>query len=304
MRHRIAVLTVLMVFTASGASAAEFSIREDSCGGGEENLFSMHNKSGGNVAEPGYFKWQVCADGIESSSFSKSCSGSLNSILSLHQKNDSHASIYESYRWQVCASIDASLNNSCASQDKIVTLAKKDDSHVAEPGELQYTLCAEAETVDTVTLEMETDADSVYVDGESASETSYYSSELEYPYITSDQPAGIVSYGDVKSINYSTSGSTDIMRVKQSSGSFLVPNTQGGYEELEDEKDLVENRQLVKNIEPSFAFTMPDQATIRVIYGPDTNLIGFDRRLSDDVDLLARNRVDGDSTPDIILEPE
>jgi hypothetical protein len=279
----------------SSAQSADFSTKE-SCSDREEPLFSLYDRKGGNIAAPGHFKWQVCGSGVEEVEIQESCSTGMNSILSMYQRNDSHASTYTNYRLQVCATFPASINNSCQPENRIVSLAKRDDSHVAEPGEFNYQLCASPEEVDTVTLEMRLPGNNqVYSDGQQVN-SGYYTESAEYPYLVTDDPAGIISYGEFKSLNYTRKNSRDVLRVEQSGSRFIVPNTGGGYSTIESKENTVSNSNLLQQLSPSFLFPQPETPTVRVILDPEVKLEGFDQDLTGSVELYARHRAD--NTPE------
>lgn len=292
-------LTVLLVFLVAGVSAQSFSIK-DECGDREENMFSIYNLSGGHVAEPGFYDNQVCASGVEEIELSKTCPDNLNSILNLYQRNNSHASIYNAYDMKVCASLPADINNSCPDERKIISMEYLDDSHVAEPGALEHQLCAGERSVRTVKMEMTFEADEVYVDGEPASEGTYSESTLEYPYIVSGEPAGIVSYGEPLSIEYSTDGTKDTLSVTQKEGSFILPNTEGSYSKIENREEMVRQRTFIDQLSPNFAYLLPDTPRIRVIYDPSINITGFEREQRGRVDLYVRHR--SDDNPEPVIE--
>lgn len=290
------MLSVLLLILMGNVSAQEFNIR-DQCGDREENMFSINDRSGGHAAEPGYYDNQVCASGVEEVELAETCPDGLSSIVNLYQEEDSHVSVYSQYRLKVCASFPAQINNSCPSSQRIVSMTQLDNAHVGEPGALEHQLCAEGSTVSTVTLEMELDAQDAYVDGEQASEGTYSSSTLEYPYIVSGDPVGIVGYSDPVSVSHSSDGSRKTFSVSQDGGTFLLPNTQGGYEEIENREENVIQRNLLEQLSPSFAYLIPDTPEVRVIYDPDINLTGFDRDQRGSVDLYVRHVSDNEPEP-------
>lgn len=296
-KTRFVVLAVLLVSLAGTASAQEFNVR-DECNNREENIISLYDRDGGHAAEPGHYDWQVCGSGVEQVELSSSCDEGLSTIMSLRQQQNSHASIYTNYPVKVCASFSAELNSSCSSSRSIVSLAQPDDSHVGEPGAYSNTLCAQGGSVDTVTLKMELDASDTYIDGEQASAGIYSASDLDYPYIVNDEPAGLVSYGDTVSINYSTAGDRETFSMTQrGDGSFLIPNTEGGYESVERREELVNNREFLQQLSPNFAFRIPENPFVRVIYDPDINITGFEREESGSVELYVRHRTDDNPEP-------
>ncbi|MFT4892332.1 MAG: hypothetical protein ACI8Z7_000099 [Candidatus Nanohaloarchaea archaeon] len=294
------IVSLIILFSGiSSAQTADFNIR-DTCQDREEPLFSLYDREGGNIGEPGHFKWQVCGSGVEEVEIQESCESDMNSILSMYQRNDSHASTYQNYRLQVCASFTASINNSCQPENRIVSLAKQDNSHVAEPGEFSYQLCGSPQKVETVTLEMTLDSEGqIYSDGQPVSE-GYYTEDAEFPYIVTDQPAGIVSYGSWNSINYTSQGSKDVLRVEQSEGGFLIPNTKEDYTAIESREDLVENQNFLQQVSPSFGFPQPEDPTVRVILDPEVKVDGFNRSLQGSISLYARHRADSD--PEAVID--
>lgn len=294
---RLVVLVLFAVSFLGTASAQEFNIR-DSCNSREENLFSIYNQSGGHAAEPGHYDWQVCGSGVEKAELAETCDDDLNSILTLRQRENSHVSIYSNYDISVCTSFDAQINSTCSSSNRIVSLAKLDDSHVGDPNAYDNILCAQSSSVNTVTLKMKVDATDVYVDGQSASPGIYSGSSLDYPYIVSDKPVGIVGYGNTLSINYSDSGSRETFSMTQEGdGSFLIPNTEGGYSSVERREESVTSRSFLQQLSPSFAFRIPENPVVKVIYDPSINITGFEREERGTVNLYVRHRTDNNPEP-------
>jgi hypothetical protein len=287
----------------SSAQSADFSIQEDTCGDRQESLFSLYDREGGNIAAPGHFKWQVCGSGVEEVEIKESCGTGMNSILSMYQQNDSHASTYTNYRLQVCTSFSASINNSCQPENRIVSLAKRDDSHVAEPGEFNYQLCASPERVDTVTLEMSLPGDNQIYSGGQQVNSGYFTEDADYPYLVTDGPAGIVSYGSWNSLNYTRKNSRDVLRVEQSEGRFILPNTGDGYNTVEDREEIISDRNLLQQVSPSFLFPQPESPTVRVILDPETELAGFDQELTGSIEFYARHKVDNDPKAVVDIGP-
>lgn len=291
--RKLSLLVALLLFTGLVAAGPEFEIRENSCNDDEENLFSMYDRKGGNVGEPGYYKWQVCGQGIIESTISEGC-GDEQHMISMKTKKDSHASIYSEYRYDVCTeSLSFQLNETCA--NPVASMHSKTDSHVAEPGYYKYQICPQIGEAENITVTVKTDASEVYVDSNTAQEKVYSPLELAFPYISTDQPLGIVSYGDLVNIEYSTQNSNDILSVTQSSGSFLVPFTSGGYPEIEDQQEEVVQRRFLNLNLPSFSFYMPEERSIQVRKQFDRPVEGFGNDLEGYIDLAVRNRL-GNST--------
>lgn len=127
---------------------------------------------------------------------------------------------------------------------------------------------------DNYTLELGLDASNVYVSGSETGENTFQAGELEFPYIISGQPAGIVSYGEPVQLEYENS-SRDIFRVTQESGGFLVPNTLGSYKDIEKKQSQVASNSLLHEKDPSFTFYTPDNPVIKVILATDFATEGF-----------------------------
>lgn len=307
MSRKILVVTVLMLVYTGTVSAQdyEFSVREDSCNDREEPIISLNDREGGNAGEPGYFKWQVCGAGVEEVNIRDECGPETNSIFSMYQRNDSHVSIYGSYRLNVCATFTASINNTCSPENRIISLVREDNSHAGAPGELSEQICATGRgEVDTVTVEMQLPGTGdVYSDGEQISEGTYTAQELEYPYLVTNEPSGIVSYGDLESITYSTEGSRTVFRVTQSSGQFIIPNTLESYIEIEDRQESIVNRNFLEQLEPSFYYPQPESPTVKVIMESNVTMSGFDQELRGPIELQARYRADNSTETVVELEP-
>lgn len=296
MSLRFLALATCLILSVSMVSAQsyDFSVRENSCGDREVSLLSMYDTEGGNVAEPGYYKWQVCASGVAETDFARDCSADTSPIAYLAKKNNSHIFTTDQRDWKVCAGFSASINNSCQQDNIILSTAKENDSHAGDPGALQNKLCASDREVETVSLEMSIpEGNSIVSDGQTVS-SGYSADTLDYPALTTADPAGIVSYGDFQSVSYENVGSRDKLRMTQSDGSFIVPNTEGGFSDLEDDQEDVDSREFLGRISPSFTEPEPEQQDVRVIYSPDIELQGFEGDAASS-DLYVRNTVNDQS---------
>ena len=158
-----------------------------------------------------------------------------------------------------------------------------------------------AQEVENVSLQMNLSSGTdIYVDGDPAQEKTYSPSEIDYPYITSDQPAGIVGLGELESINYSSNGK-EVLEVTQKDGSFIIPNTRGGHTVLEDDEDDIRSRRFLERVNPSFAFPPVETPTVRVIYRSDVKIDGFEGRAENSVELYSRHKLNSGSEPEVEL---
>ncbi len=277
-------ISLIILFGGLASAEPSFSIKQ-SCSSQEVNLFSLTDRKGGNIAEAGHFKYQMCGEGVSTAQIRDSCKTGESSVISMFQRNDSHASTFSEYRWNVCVDgFETSVNQSC--DTPIFSLHSKSDSHVAEPGHFKYQVCQETEKVDNISLELSTDAGDVYVDGEQSSGGIFNTLELSNPYIATEEGLGLVSYGELKQIRY-VSGEPDSLEMVQTSGSFLVPNTKS-YSEIEDEVNRINSRSFLELEEASFGFSIPKNPLINVGYEPAYSVKGFSDRLSGDIGLYVR----------------
>ena len=106
-----------------------------------------------------------------------------------------------------------------------------------------------------------------------------------------------MSYSDAVSVEYESEDGTDRFRMTQQDGSFILPNTEGGYEEIESREEMVAERSFTDQLSPSFAYLIPETPVVNVIYDPSINLTGFEREQSGNIDLYVRHRSDDISEP-------
>jgi len=140
--------------------------------------------------------------------------------------------------------------------------------------------------VENVTLEMELDAAQVYVDGEAAEEKTY--TDLDFPYIVSDQPIGIVSFGDFLKLEYAD-GSTDKFSMTQNRGSFILLNTVGGYTEIEGKKAEIQLGDFPTLVKPSFGFAGSEKALVKVSLKPRIDIVSELRLSPGDHQIVIKN---------------
>jgi len=115
---------------------------------------------------------------------------------------------------------------------------------------------------ESISLEVSGDFEDVYVDGDEVSEGVY--EDLDYPYISTDDRLGIVSYDDFNRIEYTENN----LRVEQSSGSFLVPYTSNVREGIEEQEDSVTDRSFLDQLSPSFSLGSDSDPSVSVVYDP------------------------------------
>jgi len=283
-RKKYLVLLLFVMLSASGAGL-DFEIKQE-CNN-EASLFSLYSKEGGNAGMPGYYKWQVCGDQVEYAEFRAGCNGDELSALSFFKRNDSHVSSNNVYGVNVCTPrVKTSINETC--ENPIVSLHSRTDSHVAEPGYYENQLCGELEDPDNVSVELSLNAENVYVDGEEAEERVYNPIELNYPYMVSED-TGIVNYGNLLSLEYS-SGSSEVLEItQQDRGNFLLPLTGDMPSSIDRREDMVTERIFLNQMSPSFNYPIYQDPMVKVAYQPEYEVDGFEGSETERVSLAVRN---------------
>lgn len=160
---------------------------------------------------------------------------------------------------------------------------------------------ADPENPDNITLELKFNPDSVFVDDETAAQKTYTPAELEYPYIVSDQPLGIVSNSPIESLTY-TKATEDIFLVTQRQGSFLLPFTQGGKKSIERREEEVVSREFLNLYNPGFGFETSTKPEVQVRYEFDEKVYGFNRTARGRIVLGVRNRINNHDKLEFELE--
>ncbi|PSG98503.1 MAG: hypothetical protein BRC29_00055 [Nanohaloarchaea archaeon SW_7_43_1] len=166
---------------------------------------------------------------------------------------------------------------------------------------LALSSAATAQEVENVSLQMNlSPSTDIYVDGDLAQEKTYSSNEIDFPYITNDEPVGIIGLGELKNINYSNNGK-EVLEVTQKEGNFIIPNTQGGYTAIEDDKDDIRSQRFLERVNPSFGFPPVETPNVRVIYRSDVKIEGFEGRAENSVEIYSRHKLNSSTKPEVKL---
>jgi len=156
---------------------------------------------------------------------------------------------------------------------------------------------------DNVSLHLEFNPSTVYVDGEQKT-SSFSTTDFENPFISSDQPLGLIGYRNPLKLSY-TDDSTDKLVVYSSNPqtSFLVPFSTGGYSNLVRRENEISNNNFLDLNPPSFAFDENDPE-VEVIYDfeyPVKKVLGSSSNIQA---VSIRNRIDSDNQTQFILQTE
>jgi len=270
-----AVLAALILVVPPTSALIDTEIRDGDigCQEDEEPVISLNSTEGGHAAEPGYFGKELCVRGDEYFELRQKCRNSEIRSFSLFDRDNSHLSMYSSYTYEVCSPRTSGyVDNTCDDGKAVLSVVSDNNTHVAEPGVLDKQLCLFQETPENITVQLSgLDGSSYYADDEQIS-TGKTLRIVEYPYIVSDKPAGIISYGDFIKLSRPSS---DTVSLTQQASSFILPHTSGGVQAIESREDSINDRDFLQRISPSFNYMIPEQQTIRVILKPKQKIKGF-----------------------------
>ncbi|MFB6200111.1 MAG: hypothetical protein ABEJ83_04480 [Candidatus Nanohaloarchaea archaeon] len=302
MLRKCLIVSGLVFLLVSGAAALDAEVQK-SCPADEEALVSLNFTDGGHLAEPGYYPHNVCVDGANGLEIKNSCGEDQNFLFSMFSRKNSHFSIFKTtYTYSVCSEalrgyfIDS---KSCMNGTKAFSLYSSSNSHAAAPGYSdQYfdkSFCLSYERPENVTLTLNGVTETVYADGEKLSDGESILPPVELPYVATDQPKGIVG---LESFYKASHNRNKISLTQEFGGSFLIPFTDGGYREIEDEQNVIVNENFLDQVDPSFHYAVHGEPLVRVIYRDhDYNLTSD--RLWERADIIVRH--EGLSS---VLKPE
>ncbi|MFB6245297.1 MAG: hypothetical protein ABEJ03_03025 [Candidatus Nanohaloarchaea archaeon] len=154
-----------------------------------------------------------------------------------------------------------------------------------------------------VTLEMELDTGSAYIDSQEVT-TSTVDNDLSFGYASTDQPVGVISYyGAPVQAKFSDGESLSLTSNLSETGSeFVVPNTRGGVSAIEDRRSSLQEHRLLSKINPSISFQIGADRLIRVSYDIPYEVHSFNGSKTGIDDLLIRNRIHSGSQTELILK--
>lgn len=272
---------VILIGSASGISVSV----DNTCNEDFEPLVSIENTDGGSVAEPDYYSQNVCVDDIEYSQIRDSCTSSERVISYLDSSTGGNLSIYDTdYSYRLCApDIKSAVRNSCGENEtKILSVESDHNTRAAAPSYsdtvYDQSLCLSISSPKNITLSISGLENNFYADGSQINTGEELTPPIDFPYISDDQPRGIVAYGEVIQIS-KVSTDTASMTLDSNTGSFLLPFTEGGYQEIEDERDEIIERNFLNMVSPNFGFEILNDPEVKIAYNSNRSLEGFSDRI-------------------------
>ncbi|MBC5792494.1 MAG: hypothetical protein H8Z69_00480 [Nanohaloarchaea archaeon] len=274
MKRKYILLGLILALTHS-VSAIDVSV-ENSCKSGTESLLSLNKTDGGHVAEPGYYPNQLCVEGADKIEIGLSCGSDNEPLFSLENKTNSHLSIFENhYTYSLCSGrLQASIEPGCTNGTKALSVTGETNTHAASPqfenDAYDQSLCVTSKIPENVTLEVEGVSGKISASDSNISTGEELKAPVEYPYITSEQPLGIVGYGEFLKLSYPETET--ISMTLQDRSTFLVPFSNGGRSDIEERQKEINDRILMNQVEPSFGDVLNKLPLVKVIYRPNTTL--------------------------------
>lgn len=167
-----------------------------------------------------------------------------------------------------------------------------------------FALIPGAISVDNVTVELAFNPSEVIIDGSTVTAPATVN-DFENPFISSDDPTGLVGYSSAEELRYRDDARSERIEIVQSgsSGEFLIPHTEGGYSALLNREQEIEDRSILNLRPPTFAFEQID-SSVSVIYSfayPVTEITGPQSGLET---IVIRNRLDSDNETQFVLRTE
>lgn len=277
----------LLLFSALvfAGSINAISVSVGSSCGSDEPVVSLNKTTGGHIAEPGFYPNQVCLEKIKYTQIRDNCNSEEQLLFTMESKNNSHLSIYDNeYSYELCAPrLTTQVRDSClGNETKLLSVASDNNSHAAAPGytdtAFDRSLCIAKKVPENVTVSLSGLSSPVYADGSEISSGSSITPPINYPYIVDNQPKGMIGYGQVLRISRTSSDTVSITQGRDSGG-FLLPLTDGGRAEIEDEEEQIVNREFLNSISASFSFARAVEPTVKVFYTAPHSVNGFDSPL-------------------------
>lgn len=280
MLRKILLLSSLILISVGSASGIDVSIAEN-CDGDFEPMASLENTNGGYLAEPGYYTENICVNDIEYTEVRDVCTPNENILLALESRSNTNISIYDNnYDYRLCApDIRSAVRNSCLEDEtKVLSVESDDNSYVAAPDYTDSTfdqsLCFSASIAENVSISLSGLEGNFYSNNSEIETGASITPPINYPYIVDSQPKGLVGYGEAIKLS-KVSSNTAKMTQSVDSGSFLLPFTKGGYQEIQDEEEAILDRTFLNTVSPNFGYGLVDEPEIKVAYSSPRSLDGF-----------------------------
>lgn len=284
MKSRKILIPVFFLFIISFVNGIDVSV-QSTCDVEYEPMLSLSDATGGHIGDEDYYNTKVCVSDVEYFEIKNQCGGDERSVLSVNSKENAHISMFDNeYNYELCTRrLETDVRSTCnANETKILSVTKDNNTHAASPFHTDnaYTesICLKREPPENVTVSISGLSGNVYADGSSINAGESISPPAAYPYIVSDQPVGIVSYGGFQRLSRVSSDTVSVTQ-EAGSGSYLLPFSREGYEEIEDEQTQINDRTFLNSVSPNFGFSSVEIPTVKVAYSPDQPIRGFDETL-------------------------
>lgn len=276
------VLVGLILFLVTGSAAQLDAEISTSCDPDYEPVISMQDSQSvtSNPGPPSLYDEKLCVNGIREAEIKYQCeSGSMGFYLSSNG-TDSHFSKLGSYNLPVCTGqMITTVRDSClTNQTELFSVSSEHNGHVAEPGFYDKDVCGFYAPPENVTVSVDfnlSSQDQVYFDDTQIGENEF--SFAEFPYMVSQSTShvsGLVTSEFLYGRRTLAQKNSLEIRKDSSDASFLFPLTRGNYETIERHQQRILQGTFLNQLQPSFAFYIPEEATVRASLSPNANLSG------------------------------
>ncbi|PSG99960.1 MAG: hypothetical protein BRC28_01945 [Nanohaloarchaea archaeon SW_4_43_9] len=277
----LSFVCILLVSSVSGQIEPEI---RDECNNQEEPVISISDpqKLYSHPAEPGYYDNNLCVEGISDVVIQEErCEGTSGFHLSSREDN-AHFSTFGGYRLNVCTGemntrITSKGDMCLANETELFSVSGPDNAHVGGPGLFDRLVCGSYAEPENITLEIEfnlTSDDDVYFDGEEVEGEQSFDS-ADYPAMVAEGDeltSGIVS-DKMSSASRSIEGeNVYVMKANSTSSDFIIPFTKGDRNNIQNREELIKENEFLEQIRPSFAYVLPENPEVRVIYDPEVDI--------------------------------
>lgn len=278
-----ALILLLLVPTVSGLS---FEVRDSSCQADEQPMFSMSNRTNAHAGAPGVFEDHtgqytdgqiVCGQDTGTVRIAQTCQTIENSVLSFHdpESGQSHLSTEgERSEYNLCTErLATSVWRQCPSgSEPIVSIHGPVEDHIAEPGHYPWQICGASFENATLAYNFTLSGNQTFVNNEGTGAAGSTLSGDDGPLYAITQNGTLMSglVGDNTQPQQVSiedrSGRSVVTHTidRPSSQQWFVPLTTGDQFDIERRLSLIEAGTFLTQFNPNFAFTLADEALIRV----------------------------------------
>jgi hypothetical protein len=288
---RKGILFILLLGLTVQVTALDFQIADSCSDPYNVKLFSISNGTNGHVAEPDFYETNVCADDVGETRIAQDCNSITNPVLSFYETDNgtSHlASEGDHFTYALCSErLATSVWKECPGNTvPIVSIYGPVEDHVATPGHYTWQICGGVFENATLAYEFTISGNKDFLlNGDPEDSSIETTSDLPgYAAVQNDtivsgivgndkqpQTTGINNNSGRAELNHTLIGNTN--------NQWFIPLTTGDYFDIEGRLDRIQDNTFLNYFNPNFAFTLAEEAQIKVSLMLDSIDIVNDVRL-------------------------